>query len=86
MKNKNIMYSVIALIVIVGIVLIAYFNNSNKNPVENTQTGTSTAALPGEHCGGNIRGALSCTVGYHCAAEPGSHLPFGDVGGVCVQD
>ncbi len=43
-------------------------------------------AGPGEHCGGNIATALGCTAGYHCAPAAGSHLPFGDVGGVCAAD
>ncbi len=40
----------------------------------------------GEHCGGNLTTAALCATGLHCAAEPGSHLPFGDVGGICVKD
>ena len=47
---------------------------------------TEPAALGGEHCGGNMRTASVCTAGYHCAPTPGSHLPFGDVGGTCVAD
>src|SRR6185503_4941909 len=35
----------------------------------------------GEHCGGNMTTAATCMAGYHCAPTPGSHLPFGDVGG-----
>lgn len=38
----------------------------------------------GEHCGGNMMNAPQCASGYHCAPVPGSHLPFGDVGGVCI--
>lgn len=40
----------------------------------------------GQRCGGNMTNAPVCTSGYHCAPEPGSHLPFGDVGGVCVAN
>ena len=40
----------------------------------------------GARCGGNMRNAPACGIGYHCAPEPGSHLPFGDVGGICVSD
>ncbi len=40
----------------------------------------------GEHCGGNMRTAAVCAAGSHCAPTPGSHLPFGDVGGTCVAD
>jgi hypothetical protein len=39
-----------------------------------------------EHCGGNILNAPKCASGFHCAPVPGSHLPFGDVGGTCVPD
>lgn len=49
--------------------------------------GSASASVgPGEHCGGNIQNAPSCGSGYHCAPSPGSHLPFGDVGGICVAD
>lgn len=40
----------------------------------------------GERCGGNMTTAPACATGYHCAPAPGSHLPFGDVGGICVAD
>jgi hypothetical protein len=40
----------------------------------------------GERCGGNMTSAPVCAAGYHCAPAPGSHLPFGDVGGICVAD
>lgn len=48
-----------------------------------------TSPLPeqtGQHCGGNMANAPTCGVGYHCAPVPGSNLPFGDVGGVCVNN
>ncbi len=40
----------------------------------------------GERCGGNMLNAPLCAAGYHCAPAPGSHLPFGDVGGICVAN
>ncbi len=40
----------------------------------------------GERCGGNMTTAPTCSTGFHCAATPGSHLPFGDVGGTCVAN
>ncbi len=40
----------------------------------------------GERCGGNMLNAPMCADGSHCAPEPDSHLPFGDVGGVCVPN
>lgn len=58
---------------------------------DNTATTTSTGAGGkavgiGERCGGNMTTAPSCSVGLHCAPTPGSHLPFGDVGGTCVKN
>lgn len=41
-------------------------------------------AGPGERCGGNMTTAPVCVKGYRCAPEPGSYLPFGDVGGICA--
>jgi len=52
----------------------------------NELVGSAPVAAPGEHCGGNKANAPTCQSGYHCAPAPGSNLPFGDVGGVCVQD
>lgn len=43
-------------------------------------------ALLGEHCGGNMTTARMCASGLRCAPSPESHLPFGDVGGVCVAN
>jgi hypothetical protein len=43
-------------------------------------------ASAGDHCGGNMTTAASCAPGLHCAPTPGSHLPFGDVGGTCVAN
>jgi hypothetical protein len=43
-------------------------------------------AINPEHCGGNIANPSSCISGYYCAPDPSSHLPFGDVGGICVRD
>jgi len=40
----------------------------------------------GERCGGNMTTTPRCVDGYHCAPEPLSHLPFGDVGGICVKN
>jgi hypothetical protein len=40
----------------------------------------------GEHCGGNMMNAPECDARSHCAPVPGSHLPFGDVGGICVTN
>ena len=53
--------------------------------------GMALAEIPpqvgaGAHCGGNMTTAATCSAGYHCAPTPGSHLPFGDVGGTCVAN
>lgn len=98
MKNEKIMYLVLGLVL--GIALtIGYYSmhksdegvEQQSNNVEDTSGTPSgnisgTFALPGEHCGGNMSTALTCSTGYHCAPTPGSHLPFGDVGGTCVKD
>ncbi len=83
MKNKNLLYGIVV-VIIIGLIGVVYFSPNKSS--DDTQIPETTMAQPGEHCGGNIMNALSCTAGYHCAAEPGSHLPFGDVGGICVQD
>lgn len=81
MKNKKIIYTIIILLcVIFG---VWGFVSSSK---QNVKVPQQIFALPGQHCGGNMTTAASCTVGYHCAPTPGSHLPFGDVGGTCVKD
>lgn len=49
-------------------------------------TPARTSSGPGEHCGGNMANPPVCGTGYHCAPSPGSNLPFGDVGGICVAD
>ncbi|MES2225917.1 MAG: hypothetical protein V4480_03880 [Patescibacteria group bacterium] len=49
-------------------------------------TTTPVRASAGEHCGGNMATAKQCVAGFHCAPEPGSHLPFGDVGGICIAN
>ena len=67
----------------------------SDNPVTSTVTVTTTTTYPtatstrkvvgaGEHCGGNMMNPPVCGTGYQCTPTPGSHLPFGDVGGTCV--
>jgi hypothetical protein len=48
--------------------------------------GTVHIAKLGERCGGNMTNSPICGDGLHCAPTKGSHLPFGDVGGVCVAN
>jgi hypothetical protein len=54
--------------------------------VRGTMLEANAIAGPGERCGGNTTTAPTCIFSYHCAPEPDSHLPFGDVGGTCVAD
>ena len=62
-------------------------NVTTTTVVTTTSTTTvETGAKAGEHCGGNMATAKTCVAGYHCAPDPDSHLPFGDVGGTCVVD
>ena len=44
-----------------------------------------TAGLS-QRCGGNTTTAPVCSSGLHCAPVPGTNLPFGDVGGICVSN
>ncbi len=68
--------------IIVGLKL---FNLKASGKISASST-VSATALPGEHCGGNIRNALQCGAGYHCAGSANSSLPMGDVGGTCVAN
>jgi hypothetical protein len=92
--NKKIWLGIL-IVAVVALVAWYYLGMSQGSPVytppanatSTSQTpSTSTTAhvaLPGERCGGNMTTAPTCTVGYHCVPDPGSHLPFGDVGGTC---
>ena len=51
-----------------------------------TLTESRVSVGAGGHCGGNMLDAARCVAGYHCAPDPKSHLPFGDVGGICVAN
>jgi len=85
---------IVFVILTVIAVLVSFFglqSNQVATPVVTISTtisasSTPAIALPGGHCGGNMTTAPSCSAGYHCAPVPGSHLPFGDVGGTCVKD
>ena len=60
-------------------------NVASTTPSQPTSTTPApSVALPGQHCGGNTMNAPTCSAGYYCAPTPGSHLPFGDVGGTCA--
>ncbi len=58
-----------------------YFNVENGALVE----GKPIAGV-GERCGGNMQNAPVCITGARCVPSEGSHLPFGDVGGVCAAN
>lgn len=45
----------------------------------------TSLASEGEHCGGNMATAKMCATGLQCVPNSGSHLPFGDVGGICAK-
>ncbi len=69
----------------------SYNPSPNNNDGAPTSTPSSTPVTPaapvvgaGEHCGGNMLNAPVCAPGYECMPSPDSHLPFGDVGGLCV--
>ncbi len=90
MKSKILLGAlIITVLVLIGIGI--YVSRQGQNGSEQTPTVPEMPPVagqspPGGPCGGNIRNPLTCTPGYHCAPAPGSHLPFGDVGGICVAD
>jgi hypothetical protein len=75
------MKKTIIILVVIVIAGLGYTFFTKKIQTSSTETTSS-----GKHCGGNMTNAPTCQVGYHCAPEPGSHLPFGDVGGICVPN
>ncbi|MBU6500999.1 MAG: hypothetical protein KGJ89_02635 [Patescibacteria group bacterium] len=78
--NKKIQIVIsVAVVVFIGGYMIFVNKNANTNTFAHV-------AGEGERCGGNMTTAPVCASGFHCAPEPGSHLPFGDVGGTCVKD
>jgi predicted lipoprotein with Yx(FWY)xxD motif len=86
--KKLILWIVVVLIVIGGGAYFLLHINSAKytpEPVVTTDN-TPKVVAEGEHCGGNMANAPTCSTGLHCAPEPGTNLPFGDVGGICVKD
>lgn len=52
------------------------------NFVGRTAPNCDFQACPGEHCGGNIKNAVSCLHGYHCQLSTSNP----DTGGTCVKD
>ncbi len=92
MKTSTIVWVLVAIIVIIG---GGYWvsqkqaspaEDTGNTPLVATTTNTPSVVQSGEHCGGNMQNAPVCASGLHCAPTPGSHLPFGDVGGTCVPD
>lgn len=88
-SNTKITYLLIGIVIgVLGTYAVYALNSreiSNPSP-EPTVSSTPAMVGEGEHCGGNVATALLCSAGLHCAPTPGSHLPLGDVGGVCVKN
>ena len=76
--------AIIFILFIVVILFAAVFAPKWSN--SSSSSSTAVIAGPGERCGGNMMNAPICDSGYTCAPDPSSHLPFGDVGGICVLD
>ncbi len=76
-------------LIIIGVVLLCtqgYWVPKLVNKILSSDPVVISTVGNGERCGGNMTTAPKCMIGYHCAPAPGSHLPFGDVGGFCVSD
>jgi hypothetical protein len=88
-KTSSVVLVVLIAVVLIGAVL--WYNYSNNNggyqAPEQPANSSSSAPIvgPGAHCGGKMLNAPTCESGYQCVPSPGSNLPFGDVGGVCVS-
>ena len=83
------LYSVTAVLVIIVIAGAAwvFWPHAAVAPEGTPAPSTSSPVVgQGERCGGNTANAPQCATGSHCAPDPNSHLPFGDVGGYCVSD
>jgi hypothetical protein len=90
---------IMSIAIILGIILITRQNNTSTNIVIQNPAGVTSDKIPpviappskqatagsGEHCGGNMKTAHTCSTGYVCTPNPKSHLPFGDVGGICTK-
>lgn len=76
--------SIILLVILALIIAGAWYYFNYKNPGLAPTSGAAVAG-PGGRCGGNMTTAPVCGPGYQCTPDPNSHLPFGDVGGMCVQ-
>jgi hypothetical protein len=87
---------VLIIVVVAGAIGILAWQNATNTPAPTDASAPAPAVLaasstaqvvgPGERCGGNMLNPPTCTAGYHCAPDPNSHLPFGDVGGTCAPD
>lgn len=77
------MKKLIWFLVIVLIILGIYYYWHNNIRTQNINLQNSGL---GERCGGNMSNAPVCAKGYHCAPNPHSTLPFGDVGGTCAAN
>lgn len=82
---------VVIVVIVLALVAAAHFYYKNMSPKINANvpannSNTFVSGGAGDHCGGNIMNPPTCRTGFHCAPNPDSHLPFGDVGGICVAD
>ena len=66
-------------LVVIAVIILSLLIGSASRPI-------SPVYSTPQRCGGNMMKAPQCTVGYHCAPVPGSRLPVGDIGGICVAD
>ncbi|MBY0376674.1 hypothetical protein K2P96_01745 [Patescibacteria group bacterium] len=90
MKNKNLGLLISIIFVIFLGWLLVHDSKVTNAPAPTDQTmpaGQNTVVVGiGERCGGNMMNAPVCDDTAHCAPVPGSNLPFGDVGGICVSN
>ncbi len=86
MKTARIL---LLILIVIGIILLCtqqFWVPKLVNKILSSDSSVILTVGSGERCGGNMTTAPQCMIGYHCAPAPGSHLPFGDVGGICVSD
>ena len=86
MNTSTYVGAIIALIIVIGGGFYL-FSTPAPTPVPVVETPQGPVVVAeGEHCGGNMMNAPVCGTGFHCAKNPASNVPMGDVGGLCVKD
>ncbi|MFA6158337.1 MAG: hypothetical protein WC763_01800 [Candidatus Paceibacterota bacterium] len=83
-KLIRIIRLVLFALIIIGIGLL--FSQAYWVPKLVERIITYQGVYAGEACGGNKKDAMKCAAGYRCEPAPGARLPFGDVGGICMDD